>query len=342
MSDKTNVKKYYNPHTYPVQLAISELNLILHVPPREFVKDTRNAPINDPILDRFVGPQGLQPELSSAPVDVTRLVARVLPPVSRPGYVVGQGHRDALGKWVPPTAASVPPAPQAESTLPSGASPVSVRDSIQGMSIADAKRLGFIGTQRIVPEDFGADETTGSPPAGRDIPPIRVSMEAKPRALGAQGAPLPAQLTEGIAPQVAPILASMAQVAQQNPDAVPSLAQPAAEAAVSAQQGVTGVQALRENVARAKAAVAAAAPARRVAEVVAPAPVRTVATPGPVSAPLPPPQLDPPPPPPPTGSAMEYKCGGCGKTFKSETWLRKHIEQKHRDRLQELAPHAPV
>lgn len=310
MAETTYVKKYFNPHTYPVQLAISELNQVLHVPPREAVRDSRNTAINDPLLDRFVGPQGLQPEISSTPVPVVRLTARATPVVSNSGYVVGQGHKDVTGRWVPPTSAAVPAAAAAAKVqTPSGSTPLSVRESVRGMSIEEAKKRGFIGkAQRIIPEDYGTDETTGAPLAGKDIPEIRVSMESRPQAVNAQGAPLPAELTQGVTPTVAPLLASMAAAAQQNTEAsVPAIA----EQAPVTQEAV-----------------------RRVAEVVVPS--RVVASPGPV---LPPPNLEPPPPVPATVSEMTYTCGGCGKTFKSEAWLRKHVASKHRDRLNELSPH---
>lgn len=354
---KTHVKGYFNPNTYEILIAISEVNLSIRLGPMQFILDRRTGKkINDPILDKYVGPKMLRPEISDLPVDVVRIPVVAAPVPNNPGYVVGQGHKDATGKWQPPAAAQQPPLP---ATTASGAPLVSAKMSVQGMTIQEARNRGLIGKPKIVPEDYGADEQDGAPVEGAKIPRIKYSMESKPRAAAAQGAPLPAELTEGVDPKVAPILNSLQQAAAADPERA-DLGRKAAESAVKAQMGPQGVQQFRQArkakpTPAAPPAPAAVAPPvqptrRRVAQVVSPTP--HVATPGPVAPPenplvggrpeaMPQPNVDEPSPPITEADrqALPIRCAACGDEFKYPSWYARHVKALHRDRLQELLPH---
>jgi hypothetical protein len=234
--------------------------------------------------------------------------------------------------------------------------------SVQGMSIEEARKRGLIGKPKIVPEDYGAEEQDGAPVEGAKIPRIRYSMESKPRAAAAQSAPLPAELTEGVDPKVAPILKGLEQAATVDPESA-NLSRKAAEQAVQAQMGHEGVQRFRRATREVKKAAPTPAeptapppappPRRRVAEVVA----TPVATPGPVVAPpaemgnplmagrpgdMPQPDLDDESAGPITEAdrgSNPVRCNACGKEFKYASWYARHVRQVHRDRLQELLPH---
>lgn len=277
----TNVKGYFNPNPYRVNVSISELNMSVQLEPMQFVLERgTNRKINDPILDRYVGPKMLSPEISDKPVRVVKIPVVAAPVPAAAGYVVGQGHRDKTGKWVPPTVASQPP--QATAT-PDGRPIVSSNPSIRGMSMEEARKQGFIGKQRLVPEDYGAAESDGAPTRGDAIPKIKYSMESTaPRAKAGN---LPKELLEGVRPELAPVIQNMASAAQASPEAPVDMSRKAAEEATRQQLGETGVQKFRQTVksvkAAAKAVVAAVTNAPVPAPVPAQTPVAAVAAPAP-------------------------------------------------------------
>lgn len=277
----TLVKGYFNPNPYRVNVSISELNISFPLEPQQFVKVRGTGQkVNDPIFDRFVGAKMLSPELSDKPVPVIRIpVVAPAAPV-QPGYVVGQGHKDKTGKWVPPVAAAqpAPPAPASPDARPV----VANHPSIKGMSIEEARRLGFIGKQRIVDENYGAAETDGVPQQGANIPPIKYSIEA-PAPRARQSGELPKELVEGVRPDVAPVIQQLASAAQANPES-PDLSRKAAENATREQMGEKGVKMFKQAVKTVKAAAKAVVPASAAP---APAPARTVAAPVPPPKPAP-------------------------------------------------------
>jgi hypothetical protein len=60
------------------------------------------------------------------------------------------------------------------------------------MSVDEAKKLGLIKPTRPVPEDYGAEETDGSPKRGAEIPEITYARDTS---RGRKPAPLPKELT---------------------------------------------------------------------------------------------------------------------------------------------------
>lgn len=206
LGETCDVVGYFNPNTWPIQVAISELNLSVPLQPMEYILDRSGRKINDPILEPYVGPKMLQRETSNKPVNILRIPTRPVPVADPRAHPIGQGFKDARGKWQPPAPADPnspitgqPPAPSAS------------KSSVTGMSIEEARKRGFIGKQRIVPEDYGMDETAGSPQRGDKIPTIKSSYESPARA--ARPGALPKELTDAVLPAAAPLVQSLAEAA---------------------------------------------------------------------------------------------------------------------------------
>lgn len=277
----TNVKGYFNPNPYRVNVAISELNMSVQLEPMEFILERgTNRKINDPLLDKYVGYKMLSPELSNGPVPVVNIPRIPTPQASL--HVVGQGVRGPDGKWALP-APGAQQTPQSMVQVPPSVS----KPSVAAMSMEEARRRGFVGKVKLVDENYGAAETDGAPTRGDAIPRIKYAMES--RAPLAQPGQLPQELVEQVQPGVAPIIAGLQKAAQQDPESV-NLGRRAAEAAVAEQKGEEGVKQFRAAVKTVKAKrmpaatmpppaqatpaptiVAAPGPRRRVAQVVQPA-----------------------------------------------------------------------
>jgi hypothetical protein len=73
----TNVKGYFNPNPYRVNVSISELGCSVQPNTMEFILERGTGrKINDPILDKYVGYRMLSAELSDTPVPVV-LIPRI-------------------------------------------------------------------------------------------------------------------------------------------------------------------------------------------------------------------------------------------------------------------------
>ena len=86
---------------------------------------------------------------------------------------------------------------------------------VRGLTIEQAKQLRLIKPTKLVPEDFGADESTGAPKSGADIPTIRYATDS---VRGRKPAPLPAELAQPATPQQQAIIQSLERAANQNPE----------------------------------------------------------------------------------------------------------------------------
>ncbi|MCX6921814.1 MAG: hypothetical protein NT154_01140 [Verrucomicrobia bacterium] len=74
----TNVKGYFNPNPYRVNVSISELGCSVQLNPMEFILGRGTGrKINDPILDKYVGCKMLHAELSDTPVPVV-VIPRII------------------------------------------------------------------------------------------------------------------------------------------------------------------------------------------------------------------------------------------------------------------------
>ena len=378
LATMTNVKGYFNPNPYRVNVSISELGgMSVQLGPMEFIMERgSNKKINDPILDKYVGYKMLSPELSNEPVPVV-LIPRMSAP-TQSLHVVGQGVRGADGKWTLPAPGSQPE--QSIAKVP----PNVTKPSVTAMSMEEARKRGFVGKVRLVDENYGATESDGAPTRGDAIPRIKYAMESQ--APMARPGNLPKELVEQVDPKIAPIIAGLEKAAQGDPETV-NLGRRAAEQAVAAQQGEAGVKNFRAEKkqvaakakiphatvpppnrppvaasARPAPVVQASASRRRVAQVVA-APLAVPPPPAPPQpmpvAPesplvggrpgdLPPPVLEeaqpqPAPEPPPTAAdraagGVPIRCNACGKEFKYPSYYIRHIQRSHKDRLQELMP----
>jgi hypothetical protein len=360
----TNVKGYFNPNPYRVNVSISELGgLSIQLGPMEFILERATGrKINDPMLNTYVGYRMLSPELSNVPVPVVPMPRLV--PTQHSQHVVGQGVRGPNGKWGMPAPGSALqlPEPQVMVQTPPNVS----KPSVAAMSMDEARRRGFVGKTKLVPEDYGAAETDGAPTRGDAIPRIKYSMESA--APMARPGALPKELVEQVDPKVAPIIASLEAAAQTDPETV-SLGRKAAEEAVAAQQGKEGVQKFRAARQQIKAKTPAAPPVvqttlppapqprRRIGQVVSPVtPVVSVPLPVAPESPLmagrtdelPPPVLEEsqpvePPELPPTAEdraqgGMSFRCAACGKEYPYRSYYIRHIQRAHKDRLAELMP----
>jgi hypothetical protein len=169
----TNTVGFKNPHTHPVYFEINELNIKVELPPGKFIIDTQGNLLNDPVFDAYCHQNGLCKVTSDAPVPL-RLVPAAAKAGNRPNSAVTQAQAFVRN----PTTGTVQPVyNQQQITEP----PPVNKIPILGMSVENARQLGLIGKPRLVPEDYGADESTGAPERGKRLPDIKISIESQPR-----------------------------------------------------------------------------------------------------------------------------------------------------------------
>lgn len=177
----TYTSGYFNSNNWPIQLFISKHNLQLLLQPGQFITDSNGQRINDPLFDNY---KQLSKELSKQPVPLTAIPEA--PPLSRlPGgqavYGTDQVTTNAAGRKVPVMPTTPPPVPTAINA-----------SSVRGMSIEDARKAGLIGKVRVVPEDYGVNDTDGAPRSAAEVPPMKFSHESQPKVQTA------GQLSEGL------------------------------------------------------------------------------------------------------------------------------------------------
>ncbi len=313
--ETTNVVGYFNPNTWKVQVAISELNMAITLEPMGYIEDQRKRKYNDPLLERFVGPKMLQKELSDKPVPIRRITPVQVVASDARKHVVGQGQRDERGKWQPPSpnqTVTVTGAPTASASNP----------SVQGMSIEEAKKRGFIGKQRIVPEDYGADETAGAPTRGDVIPHIKASFEA-PAPMAKLGA-LPKELIEDVRPDLKGLVDTMSKAVVSDPEAAPNLGQKSVEKIIKAEISQEKVGAFKKALAEVKA-VQPVEPRKALQRTVVieeneaqPEPEAEAAVPA---------------------GALRHVCPdvACGKSFRFPSQLKAHVSRKHPQLLAQIS-----
>lgn len=253
MSNTTKVIGYYNGNKWPIQLVISKLNITLVLKENEFILDRATGKkINDPYFDVFVQNKQLMREEGDADLPIIAI------PVVSPNTPARDGNavrsitefKEVRGVRTPVMQPQAPAAP-APQPLPHHASHV-------GMSVEEARRLGFIRKTREVPEDYGTPDSPDAPP--RNIPPIRYATDTT----RTKPTELPKELVEAIAsePTAAPLVQQLTKAAA----AAPAPESPFANTSIPAQ--VTEAQS--PLVSGRPAAAAPAAPVRRVARPVAP------------------------------------------------------------------------
>jgi len=232
---KTNVIGYFNPNEYPLQLSLAEFNMVLQLPPKGYVIDRTGRLVNDPVLDRFVGKGKLaRASDQKQQVEITHLrpVNDTAAAPATHQHSVSQAQRFDTKDGRVVAVNPVNTAPQPITPPPQSYNPV------RGLTIEQAKQLKLIKPTRNVPEDFGADESTGAPRSGQEIPTIKYATDT---VRGRKPAPLPAELAQPATAQQQAIIQGLERAAQTNPDDPNVLAQVARTAVVEAIQPLQGV-----------------------------------------------------------------------------------------------------
>lgn len=358
-TNKTNVIGYFNPNEYPLQLSLAEHNMVLQLPPKAYVIDRTGRLVNDPVLDRFVGKGKLaraSDQKQQVEITLLRPVNDVAPQPAPHQHSVSQAQRFDTKDGRVVAVNPVNTAPQPATPPPQSYNPV------KGMTIEQAKQLKLIKPTKPVPEDFGADETTGAPKSGQEIPQIKYATDT---VRGRKPAPLPAELAQPATPQQAAIIQGLERAATSNPDD-PNLLSQVARTAVAEAQGVPVTPTvfpkplLTETPGPAKF-VPPPPPEQRVpTTVVSTAPEAEASgivveeeLPGATAETAPETDLQEearveaatrvPPPPLVTAPAAEIKCPECGKVVTNPSKLRQHATIKHPDKLaQIMAPYSPA
>jgi len=353
MNETTNVVGYFNGNRWPIQLVISHLNITVTLDPGKYLVDRQGRKINDPFFETYAKNGQLHRETSQTPVPLF-----LIPPVQAPTLPTAQSNpvrsvtnftRDGRGVRQPVLHEAAP----APATIP----PVvlnSASESVRPMTMQQARELGLARKTVNVPEDYGVTDTSGVPPAGRDIPRLRVAIDPS---MMKTAPPLPSELTTMPASDPNRIVRNQI---------VTGLAQGATVPAADATTNPFGNAAVA-NVPTAPGAnvVPAAAHTPVVPAVAAASPEVEVLTesreiqeadsvlPEPQMDDTPEPQVPPAAPPvvpaarPPTRPAApamptalrpmtpanQFVCIGCGAPFRFRSQLQKHAEIKHADRV---------
>ncbi|MGE0406974.1 MAG: hypothetical protein AB7O65_11795 [Candidatus Korobacteraceae bacterium] len=177
----TSTLGYYNGNKWPIHLVISELGVTLHLKAGEYILDRQGRKINDPFFDKYAKPLQLSKELSRNGQVPVIAVPHVTPAslADRPAHSV-----TAVTKFTADRKPIMPP-PQAAKPKLDVNTPTH-----KGMSVEEARRLGFIGgAVREVPEDYGVTDTAGRPVGVDQAPPIKYAMESTPRVRQAEALP---------------------------------------------------------------------------------------------------------------------------------------------------------
>lgn len=235
--EKTLTQSFFNGCQWPVYIEISECNVKFELRPGETVVDTQRHPINDPILDQFVKPQGLSKSVGKVPIPINYMPRKVLP-TSNGQHAVTEAVRfqhDAFGRLQPVYA----PAKKQVA-----APPISTTSHV-GMSVEEAKRRGLIGAQRIVPEDYGHDDVAGTPLDHRKMAGIKYSMEQPGKLSAPPSSQFQTALTEEVtrATSQGELKSAVAftRLSAVKPSSNPEVFQPGAVNAPVQESGITGI-----------------------------------------------------------------------------------------------------
>lgn len=184
-TNTTKVIGYFNPQKFPIYIEISEINVKTELAPNAYIRDRNGRYINDPIFEAYCHPKGLGRATGDAPVPIY-FVPRFVKS-ERPVAAVTQ----ATGFVRQPDGRTAPTfARQGQPTRETAIN----KKPHTGMTMEAARKLGFVGKPRLVPEDYGAEETTGAPSKAQSIPGMRYSIESQPKIKAAS--PLRPELTE--------------------------------------------------------------------------------------------------------------------------------------------------
>lgn len=289
---------YFNAQRCPVHVVVSEFNVNLRLEPGGYVEDTLGRKINDAYFDRY---KVLSKEVGTVPVPLIRLAKAGTAEALPDGHAVRQVtdfKLDSQGRRVP-----VMPAPQV-------APPRSLNaNTVQVMTMEQARAQGLVGRVRVLPEDYGVPDTTGVPPA--HIPEIKYAQEA-PSKLG-RSTPPPV-VDEGAR---TPLQAKLEEAARSEPE-------------------------LTRPIDKLPASVVTRLPAAEAAPAAAPEPATddAAADPGETSTDsLPEPALDDVPAKPapiPLPPRQKFICAADGRRFDYRSQLEVHVKRKYPGMYDEL------
>ena len=219
-TSKTSVIGYFNPNDYPIKLDISAHNMVIMLEPKKYIIDRTGHMVNDPLLDSYVG-KGRLSRASDPKQQVDIVFLRPVNPTPTPGQP-GTAYTHAVSQA---TGFQVrdgrvqPVGMQPTAVAPAQVPPPASYNPVRGMSIEEAKKLKLIRPTKPVPEDYGAEEGTGAPRSGQEIPEIKYATDTGPR--GRKPRPLPAELAQPATPAQAATIAALERAASANPDEVP-------------------------------------------------------------------------------------------------------------------------
>jgi hypothetical protein len=225
MSSKTTkVIGYYNGNRWPIQLVISKLNITLVLKENEFILDRATGQkINDPYFDIYVQNKQLMREEGDTDLPIIAIPVVTPNTPARDGNAVRSvtQFKEVRGVRTPVLQTAQPEVQQ----------PLAHHASHIGMSVEEARRLGFIRKTREVPEDYGTPDSPDTPP--RNIPPIRYATDTT----RTKPTELPKELTEAIAsePKAAPLVQQLAKAAATAPVVESPFANTSIPAAAEAQ-----------------------------------------------------------------------------------------------------------
>ena len=215
----TQVAGYYNGNKWPIQLVISRYNLTLHLQPSEYIlakngqvekpADTTayvfneglwHRKINDPFFEAYASTKQLKRELVDKPVSVVLIPIQEAQAPQMPVVCDGQAVR-CVTEWRKDSRGLRQPV----IPMPRVSPPQAVnKTTVTSMSLEEARKRGFVGKTRMVPEDYGLTDTDGTPPS--NAPRIRYSIDSH---MNKPVAPLPEELTQVVEKDVPPEQAAL-------------------------------------------------------------------------------------------------------------------------------------
>lgn len=215
---KTSVIGYFNPNEYPLQIPLSDLNITLQLQSKQYIVDRSGRLVNDPRLDAFVG----KGKLARASDQKQQVDVILLRPVNDPtAPALPHQHSVTAAARFETKNGRVTPVMATPTAAPPVAAPPASYNPVRGMTVEQAKQLKLIRPTKPVPEDFGAEETTGAPSAGQNIPTIKYATDTT---RGRKPAPLPAELAQPVTPQQAATIRALESAAvTATPDGEPAL-----------------------------------------------------------------------------------------------------------------------
>jgi hypothetical protein len=312
----TKVVGYFNNNRWPVIISISAVNVNLTVSPRvpgrndNYVIDRDTGKkINDPLLERFVGPDMLSRETSKTEVPLLlfpRPVQHVTDAHQHGVASSNQVIKDSRGIVQDSSFDGV----IARNTGVPGGGPSNSGHSVATYTVEEAVKKRIFRPV-IIPDDSNAPkETDGQPARGDNLPPLMVARDATPaeaRRLAESGQvrmETPVRMVnKNDPPPAAPEKAGEEEHEIEVDDSTPVIDVGAQLKSLQAKLDVPEV----------------APPAPLVAPVAPPVPVRT----GPASRP------------------DKFVCSADGRSFKKKGYLLNHVKKHFADREKELmAPYA--